>query len=208
MACEVSPADTVSLDEFLPYVMYQVSGLPAEVAAHTLRLAAIELAKHTGLLERTIHMTAQQGVEFYALDLGPDVAVSSVRQVTVNGCCYAPYRELCDCLPNRHFYYDKQRGLMIDPAGEDRARGIEVIAKVVPGQDTCELDRCLYDVHAEVVSDGAMARIMNIPTAPWYEPNSARAFARRFNEGRSAAAKIAKKRSVSAPTMIKSRRWA
>lgn len=207
MTCEVSHADTVPLDEFLPYVMYQVSGLPAEVAAHTLRLSAIELAKHTGLLERTIHMNSQQGVEFYELNVGQDVVISSVRQVTVNGCCYEPYRELCDCLPNRHFYYDKQRGLMIDPAGDDRAKGIEVIAKVVPDQDACELDRCLYDVHAEVVSDGAMARIMNIPTAPWYEPNSARTFARAFASGRSAAAKIAGKRSMSGPTIIKPRRW-
>lgn len=206
MSCETDKPDMVPLDDFLPYVMHQISGLPAEVAAHHLRLSAIELARHTGILERTIFHTAQEGVGFYELHVGCDEAIMSVRQVIVNGCCYQPYRELCACLPCNHYFYDKQVGLHVHPAGDDRTRGIEVIAKVVPDQDTCHLDRCLYDVHAETVADGAMARLLAIPGAPWQDLGAQRLYARRFSQGRSAAAKLSGKQNMSGPLMVKKRR--
>lgn len=207
MPCNWEDTDMVPLDEFLPYIMPQVAGLPAEVAAHNARLAAIELAKHTGLLKRTLFMPAQKGVAEYALEHPENENILSIARVTVNGCCYEPYREMCDCLPCQRYFFEKPSTLYVHPAGEDRPRGIEVIANVVPDQDACHVDRCLYDAHAEVISDGAMARIMAMPSAPWVDFGAARVFGRRFQTARGTVSKLAGKGSMSGPTLIKSRRW-
>lgn len=207
MACECAKPDTVALDEFLPYIMSQVMGLPAEIAAHNARLAAIELAKHTGLIKRTLFMPAQEGVEFYELEPPCDEVILSVSKVTVNGCCYTPHRELCACLPCKTYFYEKPNGLYVDPPGDDRPRGIEVRAIMVPDQDACAVDRCLYDAHAEVIADGAMARILAMPSAPWVDFGAARVFGRRFQQARGTVSKLAGKNSMSGPTVIKTRRF-
>lgn len=199
MGCECDHYESVTLDDFLPYVLPGVEGLPPEIAAHNIRLSAIEFAKCTGLSERTLFIDAFEGVTDYWLDLPDCYSLISIRQVCKNGYEARPARRLDHCMSGCWYYFEKPNKLYVSSPHCDERRGIEVVAKVAPGEDSCTVDQCFYDMHAETIAQGALRRIFLMKNAPWFDMALSRENARYFTAGVANASVLRHKQHSSAP---------
>lgn len=207
MSCTCEHADHVPLDDFLPYVMPQVAGVPAEIAAHNVRLAAIQFANDTQVVKREVYKFLQAGVPYYEIEPPACETTTSVHSVCVNGCEYTPVRTIKGLRCGKVYFYDKRGGLHIGAAPCDLVDGVEVVLNVKPGQDTCWVDRCLYDDYAEAIAAGALSRLYSMGSAPWVNLQMARYQRGLFQEGVGNAKTLNAKGHSSAPMYMKPRRF-
>jgi hypothetical protein len=203
MGCECDHYESVTLDDFLPYVLPGVEGLPVEIAAHNIRLSAIEFARCTGLSERTLFIDAFEGVGDYWIELPDCYSMVTIRQVCVNGREATAARSMDHCFGGCQYYFEKPDRLYITAPGCDLPRGIEVVMKVAPGEDSCTIDRCMYDLHAETIAQGALRRIFLMKNAPWFDMALSRENARYFSAGVARGSILRHKQHSSAPMSMK-----
>lgn len=189
-------AETVPLDDFLPYVLPQAPNAPAEMAAHYVRLAAIEFARETGVLRERVCVDAQAGVNDYCLEMdGCALNIVSLENVCCGARPLTALRQLpCarSSSPQNSYYFGPPRDLLLWPAPSHDAPGA-ICADVVlaPGQDACELPRTLYDDFAEVLGDGAASKLLLVKGADWYDPSAAGIYLKRYLNGRRSAKVLA-----------------
>lgn len=174
MTCIVAEVEQVRFDELIPYIAVSVEGVPANVAGHNARLAAIELARTSQALKRTVWIDAQECVRAYPLILEDGYTALSINRV-----CYhqdlraAPDMDCCR-LWSRSFYFERPRTLYISTTPScDEPRAIEVNLSVIPDQDSCYLDKWFYDLYAEDIAHGAIRRLRLMADEPWYNPQLA-----------------------------------
>jgi len=207
MSCACEPVDGVPLEDFLPYVLPSVVGLPPEIAAHNIRMAAVAFVRQTQYLERTLFLDRQCGVVDYHLEVPDCYSIMSVSEVRVDGSPWRAERRL-PARGGSWFTFDKPDWLRLGcNPGDDLLKGIEVRVNVLPGQDSCELDRILYDQYADALQHGALENIYRMKSAPWYDPQLSMTHARLFRAAMSEAAGFAMKRHVSGPLVVKVRRF-
>lgn len=174
----------VSFDAFIPYVSVVVDGVPANVVGHMVRLSAIEFAMRTHVMRRTMWAPTQDGVRHYPLELGDCYTLTSISSLSVNGERYAARapRDEFDMSSGCWFSFDQPCDLYLGrPACEDRARGLEVNLIVSPGQDSCTVDQWVYQRYAEPIAAGALARLLRMPSEPWYDLRLAAQYASEFD---------------------------
>lgn len=172
-------APQVPFDEFIVYVTAAIAGVPAEAAGFAVRLAAIEWAQRTRAIKRTIRFEVLRAVQEYPLFLADSWSLVGISEVTVdgsrvgrssgpgNGCSRTYAFEMPDA-----FYLNF-------PPSRDGAGEMRVV--VSPGQDSCFIDRWVYDQHAETLALGARARLLGMTTEPWYNPSAAQQTRREFD---------------------------
>lgn len=211
-ACPAGLRDTVSLDDFLPYIQPQAPNAPAEMAAHYVRLAAIQFCRETQLLKERLCVDLQEGVHDYCLELdGCDLNIVSLTNVCMRGRQGAALRSMpcgTDNVSGCAYFYTHPHDLVVWPApSSDEPGGLCADAVLAPGQDACELPRRLYDDFAEVIGDGAASKLLLIKGADWYDPQAAGIYLKRFMNGVRRAKVLASRGNVNQALMMRAPRW-
>lgn len=213
MACGCTTAPvaggTVPLEDFLPYVQMYVPGCPEEIIAHAIRLEAIEFSRATHTIRRTILVDAQAHVHDYCLEVEDDYRIAAIERVCVDGLDYLPTStQPCgDREVFRRYFFEPGSDLMIyDAPAKDGAQCIHVTASVQPGQDSCRLDKVLYDDYAEAMSNGAISRLMLMPETKWFNQSLAGVFMRKSRQHTVRAKNLHMKGASTGPLLMKTRR--
>jgi hypothetical protein len=213
VTCTCAPPEggSVRLEDFFPNVIPFVMGIPDEVAAHAIREAAILLARRAQVLRRHITIETLPDVPDYQLELEDDYVVIGLLDVALFGSRLSALNRppLDRHTPTRpSYYFAPPDDLRVYPSpSRESPCGLEVVAAVSPGRDSCFLDRVLYDHHAAAIGAGAVASIMQMRGGDWYDPVGAERHWRSFALG-AADAKAAASRSYSSgPTYMTTRRW-
>lgn len=212
MACSCEATDVVPLSEFLPYILPDIGDVPDEIAAHKARLACIEFAARTHQLKRTLFVDEQAGVQNYYLCVPDGYTLLSIDYVR-NNCRDLPANKAADPFQTQHacskwYAFDKPNVLYINPTPRcDNPRGIEVRVTVLPGQDTCFVDRCIYDVHAQDVAYGALAKLHMMQPEAWYDPRLAGVYERQWRDALRTAKVREDKKHTADPLIMKATRW-
>lgn len=184
MSCESCPTGKVSWVEFIPYISLEVQGVPDEIAAHNIRLAAIEFASRTGAIRQTVCIDAQACVDNYCVEFDDCYRVKALNRVCYGGRDYKAMRQWSHCPPACSYFYEHPCDLYISPAPScDERDAIEVEVVLIPGQDSCFVDRKIYDEYAEVIAHGARQRLLMIPDTEWYDPRMAGYYSAQFRKG-------------------------
>lgn len=193
-------AETVHFDEFLPYVAVQVDGAPAPVMGHAIRLAAIDFALRLRSLRRTILMHTQRGVQSYTIAHTDHYSILQIESVRVCDRCLRAESISCNRSEGDWFAFEPPDHLFLGFAPkEDGNRDLEVRAVVVPGQDTCSIDRWVYDLHAETIASGAIQRLLFMSSEEWFDPTLGSLAGRQFLAGVSRAQAIDRGHYTTAP---------
>lgn len=236
MSCCSIPIQQVPLEDFVPYVAPFAKGAPDELIAHEVRVAAIELARATLCVERTLAVDLQAGVANYCLDSDdPCINIMAVRKVCIgqnephgtgvdfnNGASedflpgmltkeLRPLRERpCQTCPwpMYAFWLDGLTDVYISPVPQcDYPAGMHVTVQVTPGQDCCFVPRIMYDQYAETIADGAIYRMLLMKGAPWYDLQTASIFIKKFADGKRHAKTMAMRGNITQGQKLRSRRW-
>lgn len=184
MSTTTQTAPMVPLTAFTPMVLASLYSLPTVVAEAHLRNAAIEFARRTDALKRTVHVGFGTGQEhqLLALDAG-DVCLHAVDDVHHPECGrkLTAVRCLDDlrCTPTS-YYFEKPGDLWICPPLCVPGH-VEVRATVVPALTACALDACLVE-HVNTLAEYAVGMALNMPSASWYDPNGYTLRRRQFEE--------------------------
>jgi hypothetical protein len=209
--CAPPEGGYVRLEEFFPYVIPYVMGIPDEVAAHAIRESAILLAQRSQAIRRHVVIETLPAVPDYQLEVEDSYVVLGLLDVALFGTRLAaltrpPLDNEAKSRPS--FYFAPPDDLRVYPAPSRASQcGIEAVAAVSPGRDTCFLDRFLYDHHAAAIGAGAVASIMQMRGGDWYDPVGAERHWRVFAQG-AADAKAAASRGYSVgPVFMRPRRW-
>lgn len=160
---ELLPRPQISLNEFLPHVMANVSGdsrapLASNVALSYIRRAAIRFARETGIIIRTEKVNLQAGVCEYPLRFNVEnEIISALVSVKRNG--YDVRAKIVDEMLN------------VDDMGYANAtcdpQFVVVKFSVVPTGTACSVDSLLYDLYHDAIVDGALEQIHLMPQQPW-----------------------------------------
>lgn len=185
MSCEIS------FDDFVPDISVRTDGIPENVAAHFARVAAIEFARDTHIIRRTIWVDVQEGQQAYPLCVEDDYRILAISQVVLNGCelpAWPRGKRLAECMYRNWYVFEPPHNLMVAPVPcEDAAEALEVHLVVCPGQDSCSIDQIVYDLYAETITDGALARIYAMRGEDWEDIRLADQHRRLFHQAKALA---------------------
>lgn len=149
----------IDISEMLPRVTLVAKGVPDSIAIEYLRQSAYTFAKESRLLERTIRINTQQGVDDYYLENGSEQIVT-IKSVTVDDkCCKRRqcFEPLNVCDRFKFFPPDK---IVLNSTPKDDNGSIVVVYYAAPTQDTCEIDKFLFDRHHDAIVHGALSQLL------------------------------------------------
>lgn len=211
MACRCVDTELVPWSYFTDSVTLHAKNVPTDVAEHSIRQAAIEFARVTLSLQRDLYVDMQAGVWDYRLDVPDDYTLHAVRSVQVEGCCLGartrPPCGPCDMLLGE-FYFEKPCSLLVGrtvPCDTQEALLARVV--VIPGQQSCGIDKWVYDTWAEDIGNGALSRLLLMKDASWYSTGDAGIMLRRWKNALNRAKGAQAKSHVSGPTFMGRRRF-
>lgn len=207
MSCRVAPTETVPYSQFSDYVRMHVTAIPSAVMEHAIRAACIEMASEGLNMQRDIWVDVQEGVQDYQFEV-PGMVIHAVRKV-----CYGQ-RELtpviepnCDTTPGT-FFYEPPNGLIIGTCpSEDQDECLYIRAVVHPSPDGCEVDRWVYERHAQAIAEGALSRLLLMKDMSWYDVPLAGVMFRRWKTARNRIKGMQAKNRISGPTMMRTKRF-
>lgn len=188
----------VDISDMLPRVTLVAKGVPDSVAIEYLRQAAYTVAKDSRLLERTARLTLQKGVGDYYLEPGSE-QITLLKSVKLDDkCCrrrqcFEPFH-LCDGF--RFFPPDK---IVLDELPKEDGGTLEVVYYAAPTQDTCEIDKLLFDRHHDTIVNGALAELLIMTKYEFSDYRLAAIYEQKFSRG-IASAKIDVERDFVAGT--------
>nr|DAN28313.1 MAG TPA: hypothetical protein [Caudoviricetes sp.]DAV24846.1 MAG TPA: hypothetical protein [Caudoviricetes sp.] len=172
----------IDIDTILPRVTLVAEGVPDSIAIEYIRQAAYTVARESRLLERTIKITLQTGVTDYYLEQGSEQIINVKSVELRDGCCkrkkcFEPLR-ICDGF--RFFPPDK---IVLDEPPKVDGGTLEIVYYAAPTQDTCEIDKLLYDRHHDVLVHGALASILMMTKYDFADQTMALMYEKKFNQG-------------------------
>jgi hypothetical protein len=216
MACNTPSFNPVPWDEMLPMVQISAHSAPLNVVEHCLRQAANEFLSKTLALEVDVYVDLQAGVQDYSVQPPDGYRIQQIRQVLVDGVNMGglsspPGGHAGSTnhthMPCRSFWFVPPTSILVAFEGTcDSPGGMLVRAAIAPTQDSCFIDRDIYERYGEVISEGALSRILIMPNTAWYNPPSAGIMLRRFQFGVNRA-KNDKGREFSGPKFMRAPRF-
>jgi hypothetical protein len=193
-------ADTIALDAFLPLVMPHCPAVPEFVALRNLRLAAIEFCERTRCWR---HLTSVQiaadgqaiaAPSFAAIHLIERATFEGGRDLTPIQFSDVDERAVQETIEGQPAYitqsrYDTVRIIPFMAGQLDLALFLkpvngETFSAAASGLIRDSYDRIpefMWNMHAEPIASGAIARILTQPEKPWTNPQLAVPHAARFD---------------------------
>lgn len=187
MRCD--PVPQVHMDQFIPDTRVKVGHVPEDVVGHFVRQTIIDFAHRTGILRRHAWLDAAPDVFSYSLRFGDCYQLGAITRVEAGPVCLTAINNVpCGdrCARGKWFHFDMPDTLYIGwppLAADSPTAWIEVDASVIPGQDSCQVDRIVFDRYAEVIANGAASRILVMQDEEWSNGNLALHHERRYLEG-------------------------
>lgn len=208
--CRTDLVPMVPLTDFTPMVLASIYALPPVVAEAHIRNAAIEFARRTDMLKRTVWVNfgADQDHQIVGI-CDEDLRLHAIEDVYHPTCSVKlkPVRCVTDvrCTPTS-YYFEKPRDLWICPPLSWPGT-VELRVVVVPSQRACRLDQCIYDEHLHTITEYAVGMAMNMPSAAWNDPNEWILRKRAFEERVAEARTDTERGQMKGPLIARSRRF-
>lgn len=180
--------DFVDISVMLPRVTLVAQGVSDSIAIEYLRKAAYILARESRLLERTARITLQKSVVDYYLENGSE-QITLLKSIRLDDkCCHVrkcfePFN-LC----NGFKFYPPDK-IVLDELPKEDGGTLEVIYYAAPTQDSCEIDRLLYDQYHDTIVNGAIADLLLMSKYDFSDYRLAVVYEQKFRRG-IASAKI------------------
>lgn len=208
MPCSTPSFNPVPWGDMFPAVQISAPATPHNVIEHALRHSAGEFLSRTLALEVDVYVDLQAGVQDYSLTPPDGYRVQQIRQVLVDGVCFNGLSQPpCGDMSCRSFWFVPPTNMLVAYEGrDDLPSGMTVRAAIAPTQSSCYIDRDVFERYGEVISEGALSRILIMPNTAWYNPSSAGIMLRRFQFGVNRA-KNDKGREFSGPKTMKAPRF-
>lgn len=207
MSCRCNAVDTVPYSKFRDYVRMHIASAPVNVIDHAVRAAVIEMAKESMQMQRDLYLDVQACVQDYELCV-PDMVVHAVREVHFQGAELRAVTSPAPCLPSGTFYHEPDRGILLGSTPScDAPEGLYVRVVVHPSPDSCEVDRWVYERHAQSVAEGALSRMFLMKDMSWYDVTAAGIMFRRWKTARNRMKGEQAKHRTSGPTFMKAKRF-
>lgn len=207
MTCRCEPVDMVPYSAFQDQVRLSIASAPAEVIDFAVRNAVIEMMKESLQMQRDLYIDVQECVRDYEVCV-PGLVLHAVREVHFQHRELLPVTSPTPHLYPGHFYHEPDRGIMIgtQPACDEEG-ALYVRAVVHPSRDSCEVDRWVYERHADAVAEGALSRMFLMKDMGWYDTALAGISMRRFKNAKNRMKGEQAKHRVSGPTLMKAPRF-
>jgi len=190
----------VNFEDYLPEVLIEVNGCPSKVAQNAVRNAVIELCQKARVWRETLDpINTKTGVAIYDLCLPENSQMVTLLWGKYNGINISPISEdELDTVSSRWrieswrtetgdpvcFFAPKQSEVqLIRIPTVDLASGLELGAALAPSRNGYEAPESIYNEYLEVVACGAKARLLDMSTRPWYNPQAAAAEDVKFQRG-------------------------
>jgi hypothetical protein len=206
----MAAAGYVSLDDMLPEVMQYCNGAPPIMIRKHLIKSAIALCNKALILKKEPSLFClEEDVHTYTLKYAGDryraVAVDSA-QFTNSGAPlrrttesemdsgYSNWREQTGTKPTRYMLLSGTNKIRVWPTPTaDIDIDFKVRTVVTYKQDQTEIDEFVFEKWHEIIQSGAIAKILMIPGATWFNSRVSQTFTRDFSRG----VREARKTSVS-----------
>lgn len=185
--CENDGRDVefVSLAEFLPRVTLIAKGVPDDVALEYLRQAAQTLARDSLLLKRELRLDVQALVRDYYLENGDNEQVHYVCDVQLGKrkICHTLHRRLAFFKCNDFIFEPPDKIILQKAPKADAENQLFVRYFAMPTQNTCAVDKLLFDRYHDVVVNGALSQLLLMRQYPFADPQMAVLYDQRFKQG-------------------------
>lgn len=172
----------IGIADMLPRVTLVANGVPDSIAIEYLRQSALTVARESRLLERKVRIELQEGVDDYYLENGSE-QISLVKSITLGDrcnrkrTCVQPFK-LC----NDFRFYPPDK-IVLDKLPENDGEFMEVVYYAMPTQDTCEIDKLMYDRYHDVIVNGALADLLSMSKYEFSDTGLSYLYEQKFNRG-------------------------
>lgn len=173
--------ETVPFSYFIDELML-LDGLPEKMAEDYIRTALIDFCTRSQVLRRSSSFCLIGCADEYALDI-PDCE----RVVSIQDVC-GGYRVLSHepCETNchgRYVWFVPPNNIKVSPVPTESGGEVRVVAAVTPTQDSCEVDKLVYERYRETVINKALSLLYLVKNARWFDANLAEYHNRLYREG-------------------------
>lgn len=208
--CPTSHGNTLPLAAWAPFVQPFVYDAPIEAITHAVCLTAIDFANETGILTRDLLLDAMANVMDYPLEVESGYVIRALTRVRDENDRYIPL------LSSEAPWASTREGarlqdldtLLVYPVPRaDRLHKWRVTVVVAPTPATQELDRVLFDHHAEAIGLGAAARVKMMPGGDWTDPRGSGLFMTQYRQKRADAKTRKQRNNQRGPVFMTAPRW-
>lgn len=185
-----------SYDSLIGDISLEVPGAPYPLMISRINLAARELCLQAECWAAWQNITLQEGIDEYEVTLPiTSATVRHVKYVMLNDKEIAPDTNenivrtkpwLMTQLGNISAYYllpDMKIKLLPMPSADDAGKIARVYSVFMPALEATEIPSVLMDRNAEVLIDGAKAKLLSIANQPWTNPQQAAYYDQNFKLG-------------------------
>ena len=190
-----------ALTDFHPYVLPQVPGCPEPTVDLAIRSALIEFCEKTLIVQRDLDpVTVVKGIVDYDIDPPTGQLVTRVlrlwfkdRELTPTAPDNVHNAEVYNTLFSgadkersdpRMFIQKDERTFTIYPIPKDTvANGLTVRVALKPTRTTETVEDVLFEDYAETIAQGALFRLLSMPSKPWTNGPGASAALTLFTTG-------------------------
>lgn len=199
----VVPDAQTDYERWLPRVLPDVPGCPDVTVIHHARLACREWFERTlSWREQLAPITAAAGDSSYLLPLPPDSVLAKLMTYVIDGrdgVAVSVQTGLKYVRENRSGNYcwtQDNRNVSVHPA-PTAAQVLEFGVALKPSDDSSSIPERLFDLYADKITDGILARIFGMASQPWTSADRESAYRAKFvNSIESAAIAAAKSYSA------------
>lgn len=185
-----------SYDSLVNDVALEVPGAPYPLIISRINLAARELCLQAECWAEWQDITLEADVDEYAIAApNGSATIRHIKYVMLNDKELAPDTNenivrtkpwLMTQSGNISAYYllpDMQIKLLPKPSADDAGKIAKVYAAFIPSLDATAIPSVLMDRNAEILIDGAKAKLLSIANQPWTNPQQAAYYDQNFKLG-------------------------
>lgn len=190
---------STAYDEFLPEVLPFVKDVPEIVAIQAIRNAAIEFCEETRYLQvDNDPVSLQANVSDYDLDADTGYRVIDVVEAWIGDQFLVPksveeltkiYRgtDWRSMQGNPYYYFRSRMGTMTlvpQPASSSTTTQsyLKCRVAIAPSRSSTTVDDDIYERFLEIICAGARARLYETANQPYYDPQAAMLYRKKFND--------------------------
>ena len=168
-----SEINTISLNEFLPFIMANCPELPESIAQAYLRQTCIDFCQRSSILRRHVTIDLQEGVSNYPIWPNGNEQVVRINQVSSGGKNLRGQRNHYSLPSCGTFTVQDGFVILSSPVNYDADDALHIEMTVTPSRKACEIDELLYQDWQEAIEDGTLARLFLLPNYPFSDPRLA-----------------------------------
>lgn len=193
----------VSFKELAPEVLSVAAACPSPTIVRSLRNAAVELGTRASCMRYTMDpQTVFTGMPSVELNTPCDMVVSRIENLSFDGTRLSPTSvTMLDAdvkgwrsqtgAPTSYIRSQNSLDAVVLYPVPAVAGVLTGEVAVVPARGSAEMPEVYLDKFQNALIDGALSRLLSVPSAPWYNRSAAAYHARRFEGALDDARRVA-----------------